>query len=322
MINNTQYPEAGYETGGIPVKSGRKEKFFMKKRSPMLIVRISLDILMLALLLLLYQKRTVSMSFHEVAGLVLFGLFLIHNLLNWKWIKGVTLKLFKKTTSFHLRIGWIINISLFITMTGIIITGLMISKTLPFHLGNWFRAKQWHYFLAAISIVLMGIHLGLHWSFIRNITSRISFFPKKLSLAIGVLLLAAALGWGGYSLFTGSFARWVTGPFTNVSFQKPEGMGAYGGEGRNNGESAPPDGDTELEKPPQEGGQGKGKNSGGRGDGGMMPGGGHNMSQGISVTNILTVIATYSSEMTVFAFLTVLILGRRKEQRSLAPEQG
>lgn len=54
----------------------------------------------------------------------------------------------------------------------------------------------------------------------------------------------------------------------------------------------------------------------------MMPGGGHNKSQGISAANILTVVATYSSEMTVFAFFTVLVLGRRKKQRSLAPEQG
>lgn len=288
----------------------------MKKSSPMLIVKILLDILMIVLLLLLYQKRTVSMSFHEVTGLVLFGLLLLHNLLNWKWIKGVTLKLFKKNTSFHLRMGWIVNISLFVTMTGIIITGLMISKTLPFHLGNWFGAKQWHYFLAAISIALMGIHLGLHWPFIKSIASKISVFPKKLSLTIGVLLLVAALGWGGYSLFTGSFARWVTGPFTSASFPKPEGMGAYGGERWNNGESAPPDGDTELEKFYQEGNRGKRENSGGRGEGGMMPGGGYNMSQGISLTNILTVIATYSSEMTVFAFFTVLILSRRFFEKS------
>lgn len=285
----------------------------MKKRSPMLIVKISLDILMIALLLLLYQKMTVSMSFHEVAGLVLFGLFLIHNLLNWKWIKEVTLKLFKKTTSFRLRMGWIIDISLFAAMTGIIITGLMISKTLPFHLGNWFGAKQWHYFLAAISIVLMGIHLGLHWPFIKAIASKISVFPKKLSLTVGVLLLAAALGWGGYSLFTGSFVRWVAGPFTSASFPKPEGMGAYGGEGWNNGENVPPDGDTGLEKSYPEGNRGRREDSEGRGESGMMPGGGYNMSQGISFTNILTVIATYSSEMIVFAFFTVLIFGRRKK---------
>ena len=93
-----------------------------KKRSPILIVKIIVDIIMAILLLMLYQKMTISMSFHEVAGIVLFGLFLIHSLLNWNWIKAVTKKLFNRTTSLSLRISWIVNGLLFVSMTGVILT--------------------------------------------------------------------------------------------------------------------------------------------------------------------------------------------------------
>ena len=293
-----------------------------KKQSTILIVKIILDIIMAISLLMLYQKMTISMSFHEIAGLVLFGLFLIHNLLNWKWIKSVTKKLFKKTTGFRLRISWIINALLFVSMAGIIITGLMISKTLPINFGKWFGAQQWHYFLAAMTIILMGIHLGLHWFFIKGITCKISFLPKKLSRTIGIFFLVVALVWGSFSIVTGSFTRWITGPFMVSSSPQIDNVGEHKGEIPEwKGKEKPSFGEdfTEFEKVHPEGeNQGKGMN---RGEGkepgmkpGMGPGGNHNIGQSISIINILTIIATYGSEMIVFAFLTVLIFGRRKRQ--------
>lgn len=289
-----------------------------KKHSTILIVKIILDIIMAILLLMLYQKTSISMSFHEIAGLVLFGLFLIHNLLNWKWIKSVTQKLFKKPTGFRLRISWIINALLFISMAGIIITGLMMSKTLPINIRKWFGAQQWHYFLAATSIILMGIHLGLHWSFIKGITCKISFLPKKLSCTIGILFLVAALVWGSFSIVTGSFTRWITGPFMASSFPQIDNVGEQKGEIPEwKGKEKPSlgDGFTEFEKGHTKGeNQGKGMNRGEGKEPGMRPGGNHNTGRSISIINILTVIATYGSEMIVFAFLTVLIFGRRKRQ--------
>lgn len=55
-------------------------------------LKILLDAIMLLLLALMYQKRAISMHFHEIGGLILFGLFLFHNGVNWKWIRGVSLK--------------------------------------------------------------------------------------------------------------------------------------------------------------------------------------------------------------------------------------
>lgn len=198
----------------------------------------------------------------------------------------------------------------------------MISKTLPINIGKCFGAQQWHYFLAATSIILMGIHLGLHWSFLKGIASKLSSLPKKLSSVIGVLFLAAALVWGSYSLFTGSFARWITGPFMVSSFPKIDTVGEFKGEiSEWEGKEKPTFGDgfAEFGKGHIEGEkQGKGMD---HGEGkqhemkpGMGPAGNHNIGQSISIINILTVIATYGSEMIVFAFLTVLIFGRRKRQ--------
>ncbi len=257
-----------------------------KKSSANLMVKIILDIIMLLLLLMLYQKRTISMSFHEVAGLVLFGLFVVHNVLNWRWIVAITKKLFQKSTSAKLRCSWIVNFLLLISMSGIILTGLMIAKTLPFRLSPWGNARAWHYFFAAVSIVLMGIHLGLHWPLIKGLASKITFVPKKLGVSVGVIFLVAAVAWGGFSLVTGSFARWISGPFMASSF--PQGARPDTMEMPNEtvvpGEGAP---DMNEGMPPQ----------------------------GVRFSNVLLVIITYGCEMVVFAALTAFfcgILGKRK----------
>ena len=59
--------------------------------------KLLLDICMLSLLVLRYQKRVISMRFHEIGGLILLALFLLHNALNWKWIKAVSARIFQRS---------------------------------------------------------------------------------------------------------------------------------------------------------------------------------------------------------------------------------
>ena len=190
-----------------------KGKNMELRRKNHLIIKVVLDIVMALLLVLLYNKRTISMSFHEMGGLCVFGLFLIHKALNWRWIKGVTTKLFRKETQNRLRIAWIVDALLLVDMTILIVTGLMISKTFPIALPGGHGASSWHYFAAAWSIILVGIHLGFHWNFIRGMGKKVNILPKKFAKVLGSVLLTAALLWGGFSLVTGSFSRWITSPF-------------------------------------------------------------------------------------------------------------
>ena len=58
----------------------------MNKRK--IYVKLTLDLVLLVLLALMYQKRAISMQFHEWGGIALCGLFLLHKALNWKWIRA------------------------------------------------------------------------------------------------------------------------------------------------------------------------------------------------------------------------------------------
>ena len=66
-------------------------------------VKLFLDGILLVLLSLMYQKRVISMEFHEMGGLVLFGLFLLHKALNWQWIRTVTAGIFRRRIRLNVR---------------------------------------------------------------------------------------------------------------------------------------------------------------------------------------------------------------------------
>jgi hypothetical protein len=63
------------------------------------IIKILLDVMMAAILVLLYNSHAISLAFHEIAGL-----FIIHCLLNKKWITAITAKFFNKSLAPRIRL--------------------------------------------------------------------------------------------------------------------------------------------------------------------------------------------------------------------------
>ena len=257
------------------------------------LLKTILDVCMLALLVLMYQKRAISMHFHEVGGLVLFGLFLLHNGLNWKWVKAISSKIFHRDLPLRARISWLVNVLLFIAMAATVITGLLMAKTLPTAMQGAYFVKPWHYFSAAAGLILMGIHLGLHWKYLHHVLLSKLPLPKQAGKVLGTAFLALVLAFGAYSLSTSHFSAWLSGPFqANAAFSESH-------------QQPPAEHPGELEH------IGGGKHEGpgkGRGQGlGAGKGPQRAAPQKASIQNVLSTMATYVSITTVFAFLTVLL---------------
>ena len=87
-----------------------------------------LDLVLVVLLVLLYNKNVISMAFHEVGGLILCGLFLIHKGLNLSWIKAVGKKLFTPGVSGRSKAMMYLDIALLVCFVLIAASGLAISK--------------------------------------------------------------------------------------------------------------------------------------------------------------------------------------------------
>lgn len=127
--------------------------------------KLLLDLALLVLLSLMYRKNAISMRFHELGGLALCGLFLIHKALNRKWICSVTAGIIQRKAKLNVR--WVVDVLLLVSMTAVLVTGLLISKTLPTAIAGTRGLQIWHYFFSAASLALSGIHLGLHGAYLK-----------------------------------------------------------------------------------------------------------------------------------------------------------
>lgn len=243
------------------------------------VIRICLDAAMAALLILMYRKTAVSLEFHEIGGLIVCGLFVFHNLLNRKWIAGITKRLFGRKLAVRTRTGYVVDVLLLVSMALIALSGVLISKTILIGVsGTWVGWKPAHYFASALALALVGIHIGLHWSFIRTTFAKILRLRRVVARPLGILCLAAILVYGGYSLVTSSFTGWLAEPFEMLAGASVEFTGGGGG------------------------GQGSG-----------LHGAGETGSPAVA----LGVVATYGSIAAVFAGLTVLVdklLGKKRRK--------
>lgn len=251
----------------------------MKKQTGTLYGKLALDLLLFALLVLMYQKRLISMEFHEIGGLVLFGLFLVHKALNWKWPRAALGAVLRKG---RVTAAMVVDALLLLSMTAVLVTGLLISKTLPTAIVGSGRLKPWHFFAAALALALTGIHLGLHAGMLQNAVWK--KLPKKPRTAVGAVLLAAALCFGTYSLRQTAYLSWLAQPAViltageetpALASEHVPGSGAHGGKG---------------------GGKGLGN---GQGKGQESPD-----AHTVSVSNVLRTAASYGSIALWFSILT------------------
>ena len=125
--------------------------------------------LTIVMLLLMDPRSFYGISFHEWAGLAVGLFFILHKILNWGWIKKVTLSFFRKSP-WRARMNYILDVILLAGLTLMILSGIAIARTIDF---SWLKLggspmfwRVMHTSSSLITLVLFGIHLGLHWNWV------------------------------------------------------------------------------------------------------------------------------------------------------------
>lgn len=174
------------------------------------IIKITIDILMTAFLILLMSFQVIGQQAHEWLGAGMAVLFILHNLLNLKWYKN----LFKgKYTPLH-TVQTIINALMLCSITGLILSGIMMSRHvfdfLPFRGGMSF-ARLLHMAASYWSFMLMSIHLGMHWGMIMGIIRKVtkqSVSSKNRSILLRITAAAIAI-YGAYAFYQADLASYM-----------------------------------------------------------------------------------------------------------------
>ena len=130
----------------------------MKKKT-----RIIIDLSMTVLLPMLMAYALIGEKFHEIAGTLMFGLFIAHNIMNRSWY----LALFKGRYTARRIFQTVLNSLLLIFMLLQPVSGILMSKHLYTFIqipGVSATAREIHLCLAYWGFVLMCLHAGTHLS--------------------------------------------------------------------------------------------------------------------------------------------------------------
>lgn len=170
-------------------------------KTPRLAARLALDVALLLLFVTSLAFRSTGREAHEWVGVSFCLLFIVHTLWNWGWYKNI----FTGTYSTRRTINIIINLALLATMTALCVCGIANSRHV-FRFSQIIdgeRARQLHSLAAYWSLVLVGVHIGLHWDMIvAAARKRLNFGnPRKRALLLNRMLVCAVLGFGVWASF-------------------------------------------------------------------------------------------------------------------------
>ncbi len=106
---------------------------------------------------------------HEWLGVAVAVPIVVHLLLNWKCIVATTRRFFGALPA-QVRINYVLNAALFITMTATIFSGMMMSevalRSIGLSLGRMPSMKLVHNLSTAALVWVVGLHLAMHWNWV------------------------------------------------------------------------------------------------------------------------------------------------------------
>ena len=160
---------------------------------------------MTAALPVLMCYSIVGETAHEVIGIAMLGMFILHHILNFGWIKS----LFKGKYDLRRGVNTAVNALVFLCMVGLMYSGIVISKhVFTFvNIGGTMFARTVHMLCAYWGLVLMSVHLGMH---ISQMAARMKLKNKAVVWALRIIfgMIGAA---GVYEFISLKFTDYLFG---------------------------------------------------------------------------------------------------------------
>ncbi len=131
--------------------------------------RLYVDLVLFAIYILVNIPQATGIGIHEWASVLFIVPILIHILLDWKWIVSVTKRMFGKLPG-EVRTNHILDLIIFVMMVLALFTGFLISEAalpalgIPIIIDPFWSSM--HDLTANLTMLLIGIHLAMHWGWI------------------------------------------------------------------------------------------------------------------------------------------------------------
>ncbi len=127
---------------------------------------------------------------HELLGLALGAALLLHIVMHWQWIVSLS-KTFLHKLIHESRANYLLALLLLVNMLVTVATGILISETLGLNLAvrelAGISVKSLHTVSADLSLLLVALHVAMHWKWIGTNAKKYLFsvkFPTRKACAV------------------------------------------------------------------------------------------------------------------------------------------
>lgn len=174
------------------------------------ITRLVVDAAMTVVLLLLMGYSRIGEEAHEWLGIGMTVLFILHHILNRKWISALFRGRYTAFRVFQTLLACVIFVGLAISAY----TGIMLSKHVFRFLGfttGMADARELHLRSGYWNFILLSLHLGLHWVMIVGLIGKRCKNKSALLKWLVRLLAAGIAAYGIHALLTRNVTDYLFG---------------------------------------------------------------------------------------------------------------
>lgn len=164
---------------------------------PKMKLKMAIDLLMTILLLLLMAFQITGQRLHEFLGAGMLVLFLLHNILNYRWYKSLFKGKYKPLRIMRTAVNFAVLLSMLcLGFSGIVLSHYVFSDVG----GPMATARSMHLAASYWGFVMMSIHLGMHWGMILGMFRKLRKGKRMPQFGIWILR-AAAFVFANYGLY-------------------------------------------------------------------------------------------------------------------------
>lgn len=166
-------------------------------------INFLLDVVLTIIYLIIMEPLLTGITLHEWIGLGVGVAFIIHILLHWKWVVEATKRIFSKFPT-KAKLNYVLDFLLLIGSIFILLSSFAIAKTIDFSwvgLGGYsFTWFQIHVGASFLVLLVIAIHIGLHWQWTVSAFRKIFNYSKKISYSLKGLIIILIIGFGILSI--------------------------------------------------------------------------------------------------------------------------
>jgi hypothetical protein len=156
-------------------------------------------------------NERIGRTAHEVIGTLMLVLFIVHHILNRKWMAKLRKGRYTPYRVFQTALVALLLVSMVLQgFSGLVLSRKLFSLSLPVSKS---LARTLHMVFAYWGFCLMGLHLGLHWCMVlamvrKHLGGGKTWLPRLLALAVCAYGLYAFVkrGFPGYLTMQSRFA--------------------------------------------------------------------------------------------------------------------